>query len=445
VIDDITVAASVSGIDQVPFGMLPLKTVAGRPDTYGVSCGRGLFVTFCPATRVVTVRISVPRWLHGHPVNFPLRPIAGVEALRLDRLAQEVAGALGLRLSSIGDEARRRLPLDRWAVIRASFAADLLVRDPVRSVEGAIGIDRRHGGRRQLFGRPLSTIQWSSRSLRSKLYSKELEIRSHRRSDPAEANVLRQLAEQATRVLRFEVSFLQVRALRLLFKKPALLPTLSLMCDPFVSAFVLEREAIRLRLDEDPHAIENESFGARVRRIVAVLDQAQRDLASGGQTLGRRRSLSDQRKCDLILSHILGSGLVTPAAVAAFWGVSESAVRELFSELRELQIPPDASPAATLGVTCRDIWDALVPHLPTDEARERNLEHRRGRGDNFVAAPWAVQPLDDNDHSCETDEETGDAEDGLSIEDAIDTAIQDATESPDIGLDDDLPFAVEPA
>lgn len=401
-IDDITIAARVDGLEGVPDGMLPQMRLIGRPETHGTAREHGrLYITYCESTHIVTVRISVPRWLRGTPVNFPLALINGVDDLRLRGIAQHVLSALGKPVS----DARRAadiLDLPRWAVIRVSYAVDLRVLDPINSVGGCMAIHRKHGGRPIARGCPPSTIEWASDSLCAKLYDKQLEIRTHRGADEEEQAELDSIARRAARVLRFEVSIRQVRAMRAVFKAFNVadrLPTLALMCDTYVDRWVLTREADRLRLAESYESLDTESFGARARAVLAVLDDAQRYMGRGEKLLERRRVLTDERKRDLFMCHVLGSAHVQVARVAEYWGRSRSAVNEMYQELRALGIPPDASRLGTLGAVAEEIGNILDDYLLPAGSGDLKaiLAHWEGRSDMFVPAPWADGGVFDED------------------------------------------------
>jgi hypothetical protein len=403
VLDDLTIAARVEGILDVPHGMWPLPPIPGRPDVFGVSHRGGvLFVTYCPATCVVSLRISVPRWVGGYAVNYPLIPIRSVEDLRPDYLALELARALHLGIL-LSREAGERFPLASWAVIRSSHAIDLEVRDPIQSIFGLMGLRRRYEGKFNCFGSPISTVQWSSRALRVKFYCKGRELGSRRVRREAAEDLL-SLAERARNVLRFEVSFLQVRGLRNLFAlTDTRLPNFAVMCDPRVNAWILTREADRLRLldDQDDKRV---LFPARVRDVTTKLLEAQRELAAGGVTLGRRKSLTPERLWDLAATFFLASGYRLDE-LSAITGRSMSALAELVTDLRTLGIPPDGSPGGTMGSAVAEVADRLKPHLL--EMYPPNLRDWRSRA--LAEAPWETDETDetDEDQRDRTGEEDG--------------------------------------
>jgi len=372
-LDDITIATRFDLGNIVPTGMIQLPHIPGRPEMFGVARQNGiLFVTYTPATRIVTLRISVPRWLAGHPVNFPLVPIASVEDLRPHQLARELAQALGVR--EAGDDLDELLPVRRMPVIRVSYALDLRFDDPVRIVQGLMGVERRNGGLFKPFGRPrITTVEWASKTLSAKFYAKGIQLLTERRRSRNETTnaVIEELASQAENVLRFEVTMKQVKAVRGLFgtrpgtRTPMLgtmLPTVALMCDPRIDGWVLTREAIRSRLNERYEGLDRVTFPVHVRHVVGRLRTAQASLAAGGRTLGRRGVLTPERVTRLFLTYVYASGFEV-AEVADLLGLSVSSVRELVRELRELGIPPDGSPFATLGAAVRELAEQLDPHM----------------------------------------------------------------------------------
>ena len=387
-IDDLTIAARVSGIDGIPDGMLPLDTVRGRPEMFGASRRNGqLFVKYCPETQIASVRISVPRWIHSSHVNFPLASIRSADDLGLNQLACEVGAALGVHLSSIGTDGIKRFPVNTWPVIRVSFAVDLVVRDPLASMHAYRGIDRRHPGRFTTFGIPTSMVEWSSRSLRVKFYAKGLEIQSHRPKGAEEAELRQGLSERARRVLRFEVSFLEVRSLRaFLCLENKSLPSLAFICDPRIGAWALTREAVRLRLGDDYSTIKTTSVPERVRHVGAVLLERQAALAAseGKLSVGRRKTITPGRLWDLAATHVLASGFTLDELVRMS-GRSRSAMAELVAELRDLGIPPDLGAAGSVGAAVEEISDQLLPHLLSEFPPD--LTNWRVR-DAFVHPPW---------------------------------------------------------
>lgn len=418
-IDDITIAGP-SPVNEVPVGFKPAKTAPGRPAAYGAPAGNGLFVTICPDTRIMTVRISVPRYLQNIPVNFPLIPLRRVEDLKLESLASTVGSMFGIRLSVMGGVASRRFPFREWGVIRVSYAMDLKVRDPISCVEGAMGLRRRNVGVRHVFGgEKFSTILWGSRALQVKLYAKQEEIESHVSVDEIRSSQLAHRARQARGVLRFEVSLKQVSAIRRLFPKgmPGHLPMLHLMCDPRMARWVVRREARRLRLDEASSLCDVESPSVHARRVVDVLKDAQAQMAAGEFELGRLKSMTEERLRSLALVHFLGAGL-RGTELQETLGLSRPAVAELLQQLRALGLPPDSTPRTTLGDVTTEINDALVragvyPPVSFDDLN----------GVWAVRTPWAEDeddvPEDDGNDEDDVSEDDGNDEDDAAVPDGV--------------------------
>jgi hypothetical protein len=341
----------------------------------------------------VDVRISVPRWLHKQPVNFPLVPLSSVEDLMPHKLSVAVASALGLGVSAFGDDAEQLVPIRRWAVRRVSYAADLVMRDPRLSVMGCLSLDRRHGGKFSAFGNPISTAQWQSDALRVQLYAKSLEIKSHKADGESERNALELLAERAKHVLRYEVTFRKARAIRDLLGINAKMPTLAFMCDPLISAWVLTREAVRLRLDDDYEGLKTTTFPGRVRDVGATLREAQTRMAAGEELLPRRQSLTPKRVWDLAAAHFLLSAY-TLDETAAMSGKSLSALREMEADLRSLGAPPDGTLVGSQRDAIAEFTDKLEPH--TIKQYPPDLSHWRN-ADAFVIPPWSDAPSQHED------------------------------------------------
>src|ERR1039458_9658255 len=214
-IDDITIAVKIEGIGDRPTEyMSPLGFLPGRPAQWGAPRADGaLFITYCPSTSVSTVRISVPRWVASQHVNYPLVPIQGVDDLRPREISAHALAALGVAIPSDVDP-ETYFPVRTAAVTRVSYAADLRVSDPIQVIAGCTGLSRRNPASFTSWGSPPSTIQWASKSLGVKMYSKGLELATHRMKHEGDMAHLNSLIASASKVMRFEVSFRRVRALR---------------------------------------------------------------------------------------------------------------------------------------------------------------------------------------------------------------------------------------
>ncbi len=408
-LDDLTFAGRVEGINGPPDWMMPLDTPSRAPRRWGTSGPNGLFVSVAE-TGVVSVRLSVPRWLHDHPVNYPLMPIDNVEQLGLRRLRQGIAQTLHLPTSAVGSELAVRFPVERWAVIRSSHAVDLHVSDPLRVAHGCLGIQRRYRSRIDTHGSPTtSTIAWYTKSLSAKFYVKGLELQSHLKAkkNAADRTRIEQLVEHAKHSLRFEVTLRQAQGLRRLFgtRIGDHLPTLALMCDPRIDGWVLAREAYRLRLGDPQSGADRTLFASHVREVVGKLREGQSRLSAGDLTLGRRKTLTPQRLNDLIALYFVASAYPINEA-AELTGKSVSAVREALGELRRLGVPPDASPFSTMGAAITEIAQALSPYLPdTFPPDLPDFDPAVA----FVTPPWKAEDISfdefTDDESRDPDEE----------------------------------------
>lgn len=403
-IDDLTIAGRVPGLEEPSPEMMQLPTPPGLPRRWGAARPNGTFVSVSE-TGVVTMRLSVPRLLNGNPVNYPLVPITDVEHLGLARLRRELA--TGLRLASARPgELERRLPIENWPVIRCTFAVDLRVSDPLKCIQGCMGIRRSHSARFDCHGaQRISTAAWYSKPLAAKFYCKANELRAHKLARDDDRAALERLAVDAERVLRFEVTFRQVAGLRRLFGPQCvggLLPSLAIVCDPRIDGWVLAREAARLRLYEPLAGGDRTMFSSHVRQVVGALLEEQRRLARHERTLGRRKTLTSERLNDLVATYFLAAAY-NVAEVAQLKGKSVSSVREQISDLRALGVPPDASPFSTMAESVREIAEALRPHLP--ESFPPRLEDWTERS-AFVLPPWrADADVDSGTENADPDDE----------------------------------------
>lgn len=329
-IDDLTIAAKVEGLGDYPTEVMsPLGLVPGRPAMWGAPRAHGsLFVTYCPATSLVTCRISVPRWVGDQVVNFPLVPIKAVDDLRPSDVASHVIAALGATIPC-GADPEKYFPIRGAAVTRVSYAVDISVSDPLQIISGCAGLPRRNPATFTSWGMPPETIQWRSRSLGAKFYAKGLELQ-HQVKNDGDTRQLNGLVAAAKRIVRFEVSFRSVRSLRDLFGlSDARLPNLALMCGPQVDRYALGREATRLRLYDSYSISESKSYASIVRRVATVLREAQAQLESGDlDRLGRRRTLTADRIWDLGAAFFWLAGF-GPGDLSSWTGRSRATLDEL--------------------------------------------------------------------------------------------------------------------
>jgi hypothetical protein len=307
-IDDITIAARIPELTEPRPGFMPMDPVRGRPDRLWASRADGaLYITHCPATQIVTLRISGPRWIRGTAYNYPLAPLQSVDDLRPRDLARELAAALSVRVSFIGNDVERRFPVRIWPVLRVAYACDLHVIDPLTTIAGCRVLRRRHQARVQTFGLPVSTLQWASRHLRVQLYAKAVELESRRRTTAeAERAELDALVKHAQHVLRFEVTLLGARAIRdLLWLRDGSLPPLQVMCDPVIAQWAITTQVDRLRLRECDDAPSIANLADRSRQLRARLDHEFR--CPSGRLL-RTKRLTRARMERLAIVYFLGCG-----------------------------------------------------------------------------------------------------------------------------------------
>lgn len=394
-IDDLTIAACYPELSDPPPGFMLLAPKLGRPDLYGLAPAEGLFVTFCPATRLVTLRVSVPRWLRQSPFNYPLVPIKSVEDLRPRDLALKLAAALSIRVSAFGPDPELRFPVRTWAVTRVAYAADLHVNDPLSTISGCRTLKRRYQGNVRTFGNPVSTLQWEAKGkLRVQIYAKAEELRA-RKVHVDDQPQLDLLAVRAYRVIRFETSLLCVRSIRALWSLQGKVPTLQLMSDPLVARMVLSAQVDRLRLHEAADAPGGASIYERSRQVRARLDQ---EVAQPSGCLPRTNRLTAARARTLSNVYFQACGH-RPAEIAAFLGVSASAVSAALRDLEALGLVPDGSDAGNLGHAAREVLDQLRPHLLEEPP---NFDHWKGR--TFVVdPPWADDDPEEADDDAVLD------------------------------------------
>lgn len=368
-IDTVTVAW-ISDLAQVPRGMTRMKGAEDRPPRFGVSRQDGaLFVTYEPSSRMITLRISVARWVGGGAINWPLVPLRrGVEDLRLGHLAEQVGAAIGIPTSRFGSKLSASLP--SFAVTKVSYALDVEIQDPVGTARACMEIQRRHGGRLCAWassGRSVSTAQWGKHR-RFQVYAKGVEL----------ADVQRDLeaAARARSVLRLEATYETAEAVRdgLLWGEVTrgCLPSLGGACLPWVVHRTLWFELYRMRmfdeLAEDVAPDATDGFPSRLRRAVSVIRDARADLAAGRRaSVGRRKSFTDERVGQLVQAFSLASAGYTAREINGLVGWSPRALSELLSELRELGLPPDSTYGGTLTETMRELREAVATAFPDVE------------------------------------------------------------------------------
>jgi hypothetical protein len=299
-----------------------------------------------------------------------------------------------------------------------SYAIDLNVSDPLQIISGCAALARRNPATFTSWGMPTETIQWVSKSLGSKFYAKGIELR-HRAKSEDDKRKLGGLVAAAERVVRFEVSFRGVRALRGLFGlSDTRLPNLAIVCDPQVDRYALGREATRLRLYDAYSFCESQSYGAIVRHVATILRNAQTRLANGElDHIGRRKTLTDARLWDLCAAFFLFSGF-TPNALSLWTGRSRASLDELRSELRQLGIPPDRSTAGGLGEAATEVAKLLHQYVDFEFQNEKSWNTTTGT----APAPWSSDVLASEVGITLDDANDEPAEPGLSLPDDNESA-----------------------
>jgi hypothetical protein len=252
-----------------------------------------------------------------------------------------------------------------------------------------------------------------------KLYSKGLELSTHRAKCDEERALLNELVASASKTVRFEVSFRRVRALRdFIGIRNDRIPNLALMCDPRIDRYALGREAHRLRLYESYTATESGCYASTVRHVAAVLQSAQARLANGdlGQ-VGRRKTLTEDRIWDLGAAFFWLSGFGA-ADLASWSGRSKATLAELRAELRELGIPPNESPTGGLGPSANELAGQLLPFIDLEHPDISDWRVSNGT----ACAPWASEVIE-VDAATEPDNEDRDCTDGLTLSGEPDPSI----------------------
>ncbi len=412
-IDDIWFAGVAPlGVGDDPPGFVPGVAVPGRPRKLVARRAHGaIIIEFTPTSRLVTVRLSVPKWLsQSRLCNYPLVPIRGVEDLRVRAIQSELARAFGLRLSAIGTDFDDNFPIRRWVVTRVCFAWDIPITDPCCVINACESLQRRWPGTPKRYGQPTETLQWGEKTKAPfhtvTLYAKGIELakEARRLRDPADRETVRRIAEGALGVVRFEVGFHRVRPLREWMDLPSgQLVTLAFMCDPRVGRWALTREAQRLRLDEEYASDAAGPLSVQVRHVVGVVTERRRRLeATGSERVGRRASITSGRMEQLMVSYFLLSGY-TPGEAASILERSASALRDLQSDLREMGLHPDRN-LGGLGIAVAQLQAGLAPYLLADiPPRFEPWETRRD--EVYAVPPWVEgqAPDGDDDEDYEVD------------------------------------------
>jgi hypothetical protein len=397
-IDEITFCGPAPddlGAGEIPAGFTPKPRKPGRLPQWARSIEHGAVWIGCePDTRIIEVRLSVPRWLNRQKlVNYPIPQILTVSDLKLPLLARTIASALGVRISAVGDDWVSALPLHRWAVVHVSYTADLPSSDPGVVLGGLQGIRRSHGAKVNAVGNVTESLRWKASGVTTRFYDKGAEIRSHWRKHPEHRELLDTLAMHASRRIRFEVAVTGAKAIRTLLRKVlrfprTSLPTLSFMCRPEVAAFAWRREVDRLGLWVHHTPTSAETFGGRARRVGLSVDALRKSVTKQNQ-FRKRQSMTKARVRDLIVAHFLLSGMRTKE-VANIVGWSEGKVFDLLADLKEGGLLPDSSPSGGLAEAANAIVNALAPYLlaPERVAPAAMADLARSIPGAFTFPPW---------------------------------------------------------
>lgn len=399
-IDEITfcgLAPDDLGEGEIPKGFTLNPRKAARRAQWSRALEQGaIWVGYEPDTRIIEIRLSVPRWLNAQKlVNYPIPQIRTVHDIKLPQLARKIASALGIRVSAIGNDWINLLPLHRWAVVHISYTADLRVPNPGQVLGGLQGLRRSHGAKvNAVGGNTVESLRWKASGVTARFYDKAEEIRAQWRKHPERRELLDMLAMHASRVVRFEVAITGAKAIRALFKKVlhfprTSLPTLGFMCRPEIAALAWRREVDRLGLWAHHTSTTAETFGGRARQVGLKVDALRKSVTKENPFRGRK-SMKKERVRDLILAHMLLSGMRTKEVIS-LTGWSESKLFDLLADLKEAGLLPDSSPSGGLADAANAIVNALAPHLliSTMVSPEAIFTLASSTPGAFITPPWA--------------------------------------------------------
>lgn len=342
----------------------------GRDVDFSVLRTRGMILKFIPETRIVVLKLSIPRLLRANQhYNFPLHPLRESRYLNAIPIATFLIDALGLPrprvrpgFSAADPREALPVPLERWPVIRAAYALDVDVGDGgvLETLRAFSTLNRENAGqgttwrsRNQMTG-----VQWGTAGAsRTMVYSKGAEIlqrcpRIRREQGPygrlgedknEDRDARRALAKAAANVVRFEVTLDGAAAVRSLFGMPSpTTPTLRLMARRDVQHFVLGRELARLRLHQLHDIGDAEANMPDVVNLLREVCRAGRAYNEGPRRARQRTRISLARVY-MLMAFYMTEGRVSRQQVVEWFGGGESTLKAIAADLRRLGLPPLAT------------------------------------------------------------------------------------------------------
>ena len=247
--------------------------VLGRNLTWTRAVGPGFWVGYQPDTHRCQVYLSVAR-VHNmgqgrnvrsaarHLVNFPLHDFGDINDMDLQDTSKQILWALGIRVSAIGTDYVRALNLAGWIVRRIAYAVDVEVPEALPTIGALACAKRKRSSEVEVRGRPgglAHSATWTAGGVRVMLYSKGAELENRRAFSGstfgddafgrAAQSRLREAAVAARNIIRFEVTYFSLDAIRrLLGIKSPMAPTFRLMARHSIGDYALGLEVDRLRL-----------------------------------------------------------------------------------------------------------------------------------------------------------------------------------------------------
>jgi len=343
-VDDVTL------LYRVPYD--PCREVS-LVDRRWTKAAHGLDVQLQADAGVLAIDLSLPKFVGGADVNFPL--VSAVTPCNVGPLVSAVAG---VPVPDVGGMAC-------WSI---AYTLDVRVQDPRRVIHGAKDLNRKRDrkGSRAWDGDDLGTcdatetcVRWTSKGgTEISLYDKAHELRAHGHDVGDADGVLR-----VTVTPRGSKAILQCVA----GIAAGHLPTLATMLRPDVVGYVMSKNVRRLRL---PEALDDASLADRGWSL--LYDKYDRERAAA-------------------LWNALGAWRdgYTVKGAARMVGVSEKTVRRHRDILLGLHLAPSDDPAATRDAT-EELRRVLAPFLEV-----RAMPHVEAEGS--VRSPYAAARRDRRD------------------------------------------------